>query len=79
MAERGRRPGSITASELPLRAQVTLVQLSALKRGSLGGSRGLIAAAGASYYHFIQYVRVRGQGLRMGSKTGSGESWRPQR
>lgn len=79
MVARGRRPGSVTASGLSRGDQVTFVQLYALTRGSLDGIRGLIAAVGASSCHFIQDGKVREQGLRVGSRTGSGESWWLQR
>ncbi len=65
----GRRPGSVTAAELLLRALVKFVQVYVLKRGFLDGFHGLIAAVGASYFTFIKYGKVWEQGLHAELET----------
>lgn len=65
----GRRPGSVTAAELLLRALVKFVQVYVLKRGFLDGFHGLIAAVGASYFTFIKYGKVWEQGLHAEPET----------
>jgi glycosyltransferase involved in cell wall biosynthesis len=76
---KGRRPGSVTGTELVLRPLIKFLQAYVLKRGFLDGFHGLIAAIAASYFNFIKYAKVWEQGLAVGSKAGSEGSWLPYR
>lgn len=79
MVERGRRPGSVTGTELVLRSLVKFLQAYVLKRGFLDGFQGLIAAIGASYFNFFKYAKIWEQGLKGELEPGSGKPWRPHR
>ncbi|MDD5559181.1 glycosyltransferase family 2 protein [Candidatus Methylomirabilis sp.] len=74
---RGRQSGSVTGSELLLRALVKFVQLYLFKRGFLDGMHGLIAAVGASYFNFIKYAKIWELGLR--TESGQGTESRQER